>query len=111
MLLGLESRAISCRLQYFLTPFLRGFVVNQADDGAAQGKVFGLELLLRGRLPNANGHGYSYFDTQESGAGATLQVRSTVNDALIELTIRMVEASSRIARSALLSRLANAVTL
>ncbi|MEN5035725.1 VOC family protein [Pseudomonas sp. TWI929] len=54
--------------------FHLGFVVDQVDKGEADGRALGLLALLRGRLPN--GHGFTYFDTIDRGAGVTLQVRS-----------------------------------
>ncbi|MFD2646100.1 VOC family protein [Pseudomonas japonica] len=54
--------------------FHLGFKVAHCDAGEQAGRALGLDLLLRGRLPN--GHGFSYFDTREAGAGVVLQVRS-----------------------------------
>lgn len=57
--------------------FHLGFQVEACDDGEAAAKQLGLSLLLRGRLPN--GHGFSYFDTRDAGAGITLQLRSAAS--------------------------------
>lgn len=55
--------------------FHLGFQVEQCNAAELAAVDLGLGLLLRGRLPN--GHGFSYFDTSEAGAGVILQVRST----------------------------------
>lgn len=54
--------------------FYLGFQVDSCNDGQTAAQQLGLDLLLRGRLPN--GHGFSYFDTRDKGAGVTLQIRS-----------------------------------
>lgn len=54
--------------------FHLGFSVPSCDEGQSQGQALGLDILLRGRLPDRNG--FTYFDTREKGAGVTLQVRS-----------------------------------
>lgn len=56
--------------------FHLGFEVEQCDEGERAARSLGLDLLMRGRLPN--GHGFSYFETRTAGAGVTLQLRSSV---------------------------------
>jgi catechol 2,3-dioxygenase-like lactoylglutathione lyase family enzyme len=53
--------------------FHLGFSVDDCDAAEAAGRDAGLGVKLRGRLPNRNG--FTYFDTDERGAGVTLQVR------------------------------------
>lgn len=57
--------------------FHLGFQVDACDEGEEKAQKLGLGLLLRGRL--ANGHGFSYFNTRNDGAGVTLQVRSSAS--------------------------------
>ena len=53
--------------------FHLGFSVDDCDDAEAHNRALGLLPKLRGRLPNRNG--FTYFDTDDRGAGVILQVR------------------------------------
>lgn len=52
--------------------FHLGFAVTDVDAAEADGAALGLDVLLRGRRPDASG--FSYFGT--AAGGVTLQVRS-----------------------------------
>jgi methylmalonyl-CoA/ethylmalonyl-CoA epimerase len=54
--------------------FHLGFSVADCDRAEAHNRSLGLAPKLRGRLPNRNG--FTYFDTDERGAGVILQVRA-----------------------------------
>ena len=54
--------------------FHLGFSVDDCDRAEAYNRSLGLAPKLRGRLPNRNG--FTYFDTDERGAGVILQVRA-----------------------------------
>ena len=54
--------------------FHLGFSVDDCDAAEAYNRSLGLTPKLRGRLPNRNG--FSYFDTDDHGAGVILQIRA-----------------------------------
>ncbi len=53
--------------------FHLGFTVDDVDAAEERGRAAGIAPKLHGRLPNRNG--FTYFDTDERGAGVILQVR------------------------------------
>lgn len=55
--------------------FHLGFSVPDCDEAEERVRALGPEPKLRGRLPNRNG--FTYFDTDERGAGVILQVRAS----------------------------------
>ena len=55
--------------------FHLGFTVPDCDAAEEQARSLGLAPKLRGRLPNRNG--FTYFDTDDRGAGVTLQIRKS----------------------------------
>ena len=54
--------------------FHLGFSVDDVDAAEAHNRALGLQPKIRGRLPNRNG--FTYFDTDDRGAGVILQVRA-----------------------------------
>jgi methylmalonyl-CoA/ethylmalonyl-CoA epimerase len=54
--------------------FHLGFSVADCDAAEAHNRSLGLTPKLRGRLPNRNG--FTYFDTDDRGAGVILQIRA-----------------------------------
>lgn len=57
--------------------FHLGFMVPDADDAETEAAKLGIEPLMRGR--QADGCGFTYFDTAEHGAGVILEVRSVTS--------------------------------
>lgn len=55
--------------------FHLGFAVPDLDDAEPKIRALGPQPSMRARL--ANGAGFTYFDTAGSGAGVTLQIRSS----------------------------------
>lgn len=55
--------------------FHLGFTVADCDQAESDALALGLQMKMRGRLPNRSG--FTYFDTAEKGAGVTLEIRAS----------------------------------